>query len=76
MVRDATAAANMSRMTAGERRMRGSSDAAANVLLIIVFLVASVDIDTAGALPTWRRLGFRRATGVRLLSSAIQLLNL
>ena len=55
-------------MTAGERRRGSDAAAAACVVLITFFLMATVAIDTAGALPTWRRLGplgFRTGTGVR-----------
>ena len=63
MVRDATAATNKPRMTAVTGRERGSCAARA----VAIFLVAvSVTVDTSGALPTWRRLGFRTGSGVRL----------
>ena len=62
MVRDATATAKKSRMTGN-----------VNLLTITFFLVAIAAIDTAGALPTWRRLGFRTGIGVRLSVDLSQL---
>ena len=67
MVRDATAEKNKQRMTAvtGRERERGSCAArATHTLAFAIFLVAAVTVDTSGALPTWRRLGFRTGSGV------------
>ena len=73
MVRDATAEKNKQRMTAVTGRERGRGSCAAKA--VAIFLVAAVAVDTSGALPTWRRLGFRTGSGVSAIPIRGNLLN-